>query len=87
MTDYTVNGKRSLRDVTRRIRLHLEPFFGGRRMASITTTDARTYTAIRQEAGAANATVNRELAILKRAFRLAEQAGKLLHRPFIPMLA
>ena len=87
VTDYTVNGKRSLRDVERRIRLHLEPVFGGRRMTSITTADARAYTGARQEAGAANATINRELAILKRAFRLAEQAGKLLHRPFIPMLA
>ena len=87
MVDYRVNNKRSLRDVERRIRLHLEPVFGGRRMASITTADARAYTGGRQEVGAANATINRELAILKRAFRLAEQAGKLLHRPFIPMLA
>lgn len=87
VTDYTVNGKRSLPSVKRRIKLHLEPFFGGRRMTSITTADARRYASSRQEAGAANATINRELAILKRAFRLAEQAGKLLHRPFIPMLA
>ncbi|MEE9301938.1 MAG: site-specific integrase, partial [Alphaproteobacteria bacterium] len=31
--------------------------------------------------------INRELAILKRAFRLSVQAGKLLHVPHIPMLA
>ncbi|MGB7489102.1 MAG: site-specific integrase, partial [Thermoanaerobaculia bacterium] len=81
VTDYKVNGKRSLRDVETRIRLHLEPFFGGRRMASITTADVRRYVAHRQEEGAANASINRELAILKRSYRLAVQAGKLLHRP------
>ena len=86
VTDYRVNGKRSLPDVARRIRIHLAPFFGGHRMASITTADVRSYTACRQEAGAANATVNRELAVLKRAFRLAVQGGKLLHQPHIPML-
>ena len=86
VTDYRVNGKRSLRDVEHRVRLHLEPFFGGRRMATITTADVRAYTSHRQGEGAANATVNRELAIVKRAFRLAVQARKLLHMPHIPML-
>ena len=37
-------------------------------------------------AGASNAEINRELAIVKRAYRLALQAGKLLHAPHIPML-
>ena len=65
-------------------------------MAAITTPDIRAYIATRQapatndgtpKPGASNAEINRELAILKRAFRLAVQAGKLLHRPHIPMLA
>jgi len=86
VTDYKVNGKRSLRDVETRIRLHLEPFFGGRRMASISTADIRRYISTRQDEGAASSTINRELAILKRSYRLAIQAGKLLHRPHIPML-
>jgi hypothetical protein len=86
VTDYRVNGKRSLADVERRIKLHLEPYFGGRRMAAITTADVRAYTAHRQDAGATNATINRELAILKRAYRLAAQAGMVLNRPHIPML-
>ena len=62
------------------------PSSGARRMTGITTSDIRRYTAARQDFGAANATVNRELEILRRAFRLAQQAGKLLHRPFIPRL-
>ena len=41
----------------------------------------------RLEAGASNAQINRELAIVKRSYRLAIQAGKLLHSPYVPMLA
>jgi integrase len=37
--------------------------------------------------GASNAEINRELALLKRMFTLAMQAGKVLHKPHIPMLA
>lgn len=84
--DYKINGKKTHRQVERRIALHLEPYFGGRRLVSISSADARSYIAHRQDEGAANATVNRELAILRRAFRLAEQSGKVLHRPHIPTL-
>ena len=84
--DYRVNGKKTADQVERRIRLHLEPFFGGRRLVSISSDDARAYIGHRQEEGAANATINRELAVVKRSFRLVEQSGKILHRPHIPML-
>jgi integrase len=84
--DYRANGKRSLSHVKTRTTNHLTPFFGGRRMTSITTADVRAYIASRQEAKASNAQINRELAILKRAFRLSLQAGKLLTMPYIPML-
>ena len=86
ITDYRVNGRRSLADVQRRTKLHLDPFFGGRRMASLTTSHVRTYVDARQADGAANATINRELAALKRMFTLAIAAGTLLHKPHIPML-
>jgi len=86
VTDYKVNGKRSVADLGRRINKHLLPFFRGRRMAEITTVNVRAYTARRQEEKAANATINRELAALKRAFTLGQEAGKLVHRPYIPML-
>ena len=94
--DYMVNRRRSADAVERRIRLHLTPFFGGRRMSAIDTSLIRTYIASRQApvpqedgselSGASNAEINRELAIVKRAFRLAMQAGKLMHAPHIPML-
>ena len=86
VNDYVVNARRSVGDLQRRIRLHLTPFFGGRRMAALTTTDVRAYVAHRQAEEAANATINRELAALKRMFVLAIDAGKLLHRPRIRML-
>lgn len=55
-------------------------------MAALTTADMRAFIAARQEAKASNAEINRELAIVKRAFRLALQGAKLLHAPHIPML-
>lgn len=42
-TDYVVNRRRSIGEVRRRIKLHLAPFFGGRRMATITTADIKVY--------------------------------------------
>jgi hypothetical protein len=83
---YGTNGKRSLGHVERRIALHLEPVFGGWRMGSINTPAIRTYIEGRQKDGAAIASVNRELAILKRAFKLALQDGRMLGMPHIPML-
>ena len=48
LTDYRTNKKRSTADVERRIRLHLAPWFGNRRMTTISTTDVRAYIAKRQ---------------------------------------
>ena len=41
---YTNSGKKSLDDLTRRIELHLKPYFGGRRLISIGAAEARAYT-------------------------------------------
>ena len=54
--------------------------------AAITTSSIRKFIAKRQEAGAFNATVNRELESLKRAFNLGIQAGKLISKPYVPRL-
>ena len=86
LNDYKVNGKRTHDHVKRRIDLALKPAFKGKRLLSITTSEIRAYVATRQEAGAANASINRELAALKRMFSLAVQAGKLHGKPHIPML-
>jgi len=62
VNDYRTNGKRSLDDVERRIRLHLTPSFGGRRLASITTADVRAYIAKRQ----GDTTITRKAYCIKR---------------------
>jgi integrase len=86
VTNYKINQKKSLDDVERRLRLHISPFFGGRRAVSITTSSIERFILTRQEQGAANATINRELAILKRAFSLGVRAGKILSKPYIAAL-
>jgi integrase len=87
LNDYSVNGKRSHDNLKNTvIDGALEPWFRGRRMASLTTADIRAYVADRQKNGYANGTINRELSALKRMFTLAMQAGKLLAKPHIPML-
>ncbi len=84
--DYRINGKRTLRDLKMRLRLHLLPYFGECRADSITTATINKYAALRQEQGAANGSINRELAIVKRAYSLAQQAGTILHGPHVPRL-
>ena len=86
VNDYKTNQRRSLRVLELRLRKHLTPFFTRRRLMSISTLDVRAYTAQRQAQGASNASVNRDLIILKRLCRLATQAGKLMVRPYIPLL-
>jgi integrase len=46
----------------------------------------RAYVAERQAAGAANATINRELAALTRAYSLGIEAGRVTHKPAIKSL-
>jgi hypothetical protein len=86
LKDYTTNRKQSYGDTKRRVDLHLTPFFKGKRLISITPTSVREYINVRQAQKAANGTINRELAALKRMFALAIDAGTLKHKPKIPML-
>ena len=86
LNDYTTNKRRSLKTVQLRLKKHLTPYFAHRRLMTITTVDARAYTARRLAEGASNASVNRDLIILKRMCTLARQAGKLTVQPYIPLL-
>jgi integrase len=64
---------------------HLEPFFGAIRASRVSTDDINRYIEHRQGA-ANNATINRELALLKRAFNLATECTpkKLKTVPIFP---
>ena len=85
LTDYRVNGKRSLARAELSVS-HLKEHFAFRRAVDLGTPAVRQYIARRQGDGARNATINRELAALRRAFSLACQRGRLFVRPHIPML-
>jgi integrase len=87
LTDYRVNGKRSATNVERMINKHLRKTLAPRRATSITTADLRAYIDARQTAKAKNATINREMSAIKRAFTLGREAGKITHKPKIPMLS
>jgi integrase len=68
--------------------LHLEPFFGLLRAVEVSSQLVASYIDTRQQEGAENATINRELAALKRLFRLAQQSTppKVRTVPYIAML-
>jgi integrase len=51
--------------------------FGSKRAQGLTAAEVIAYTVERQQAGAANATVNLELAVLKRALKLGQQGEKI----------
>ncbi|MCL6505765.1 MAG: site-specific integrase [Bryobacteraceae bacterium] len=74
LEDYRMRGRASLRTAEARISRNLYPFFGELRAAEFTSHHLRRYVTRRQQQGAAPATINRELELLRRAFRLAHQA-------------
>src|SRR5438128_1163708 len=86
LTEYEVNERASLRRMKELVN-HLRPALGHLRAAAVTTADINRYIAARQATNAANATINRELAALKRAYSIACKAIKILAKPYIPMLA
>jgi integrase len=85
LDDYTANGRRSLERVEDAIG-HLRGFLGDAFALDITSDRISKYVTWRQKEHAAPATINRELAALRRAFRLAAKAGKVAMRPEISLL-
>ena len=86
LTEYEVNRRKDRRMVESRLRNHLLPFFGRKRTHTINTTHVQEYIQGRLAAGASNASINRELAALKRAFNLGFRAEKIAKKPYIPKL-
>jgi integrase len=83
--DYELRELRSKYDLEKSRLPHLEKAFKELRAIDITTS-VRKYSADRKRSGAANATINRELGVLKRAFKLALQDDILSSAPHIQML-
>ncbi|MEQ1886589.1 MAG: site-specific integrase [Bryobacteraceae bacterium] len=87
VADYRINGK-SVDWCKLVVDKHLDPFFGHVPAGKLTTEMARNYVAFRQTKEIANATVNRELSLLRRAFNLARLSTppRVASVPYIPML-
>jgi site-specific recombinase XerD len=85
LDDYKANERHSLRNIVYRLKT-LGAVFGMDRAVDITADRIVAYVAQRREACAAAATINRELALLRRAFRLAARVGKVASRPEIDLL-
>jgi integrase len=83
--EYEANGRRSLQRLTYSL-AHLRPVFGSRRAVHVTATDVTFYVTTRQAAQAKNATINRELAALKKAYSLALAAERIHRAPRFRML-
>jgi integrase len=88
LRDYRINGRKSLPDAKARWRLHLEPFFGNLRAVEVSSDLVARYVDSRQQQGAENATINRELACLKRMYHLGQRSSppRVYRMPVFPSL-
>lgn len=84
LRDYRINDKKSTAHAERRWKLHLEPFFGAARVGQVTNSLIGKYIDQRMSEKAKNGSINRELAALKRMFRLGHQAQKINWLPPFP---
>lgn len=87
LVDYQNNARKSFRDLQTTRLPKLDAVFGGTKAIDITTTAVERYKSLRLSDEAAPATVNRELASLKRMFRLGLRQGMVSTMPYISMLA
>ena len=87
LRDYRIKQRKSLVRAERSVG-HLKVFFEGFKVTAITTPRIQAYIETRIESGAANATINRELAALKRMLNLGAQSTppKVDRVPHIEML-
>lgn len=86
--DYAVNAKKSCESLERRLRKHVLPFFASIAADELGTDKIESYVDARGKEGAENATINRELAALKRIYNLAKAAAppKVRSVPTFPRL-
>jgi integrase len=82
---YQTTGSRDLEEAEDRLH-HLDTFFSGKRVATISSANITVYVGKRQAEGASNGTINRDLAVLSKMMRLAYENNKLLRPPIIHKL-
>ncbi len=89
ISDYRNKGRKSLDNTERRIKKHLVPFLGAQVASKLTSADIRAFIESRlndKDKPASNAEINRELAVLRRAYVLAVKDKVLDSRPHFEML-
>lgn len=84
LTDYEINRK-TLWWAKLNVNVHLRPFFKYFKAVKIGTKQIQAYVLKKRADGLADSTINRHLALLRRAFKLGAKADprKVLHVPFI----
>jgi integrase len=88
LREYTIQRRKSLSTLQGRLKLHLLPAIGHLAAAEVSAEEVECYIAERQEQGAPNSTINRELAALKRMYKLALRSRhiEMKETPYIPHL-
>jgi hypothetical protein len=87
LLDYRINDKKSIKRAELSIK-HLKEFFGNCKASDITTNRIKEYITTKQAGDMSNASINRDLAALKRMFSLAirQTPPIVASMPYIPML-
>lgn len=85
VADYVKNERSSIKRIKQALN-RLRDCFGGNKLSEITTKRVEDYTAGRQEKGATNGTINRELSALIKGFNLLRKNGQISSVPYIPKL-
>jgi integrase len=88
LADYRLRKRRDLKTVEWRYNAHLKPALGSVQAARLKNAQIRAYIEERRASSASDATINRELAIVRRAFMLAkrEEPPLVARTPYIPKL-
>jgi len=82
---YRTSGRRNLTEAEKRLK-HLDASFTGVRVVGLDPPRLTAYVEHRQQEGAANGTINRELGVLSKMLRLAYENNKLLRLTVIRKL-
>jgi integrase len=86
LREYSINARKSMADVKTRWERHLAPVFADTRASNVSNDQISRYIEQRQTEGAANSTINREMAALKRMFTIGVRAKKVYIAPTFPHL-